>query len=376
MIEKVRDLGFDFESLFGWGMHLRCAAIATESFRESDNGNDKVIHTLENGTKENYHETYSEVEFLANETSQNNFCYLELATNVYPLLLRLFPVVDGSSPIGGRHDTIGTSFQKLSPQEQNEQAPIIARGFISWFIACQRRTGEEVEDYDSDMDDRELDFMRGYYIDMQERNICWLHNGRRWKGKDLTTPFEDEHLKTETEYYEQAKVNLPKYLGEHHPRLVEYALDFGQDYLEFVKETIAKRRAYTEEQATAHRQGDKPTEGTQAASSMASHKMFPVAEAESDSKLEDAVNMICRYFENDKNKAREYLIITKGKTETEGGRQYCRAEPETSKDYGNPFGVFKGFCFYNDIVIKDEEERKRRYKRRFARGIWETRKQR
>ena len=168
---------------------------------------------------------------------------------------------------------------------------------------------------------------------------------------------------------------MPKYLGEHHPRLVEYALDFGQDYLEFVKETIAKRRAYTEEQATAHRQGDKPTEGTQAASSMASHKMFPVAEAESDSKLEDAVNMICRYFENDKNKAREYLIITKGKTETEGGRQYCRAEPETSKDYGNPFGVFKGFCFYNDIVIKDEEERKRRYKRRFARGIWETRKQ-
>ena len=348
-----RDFGFDYERVFKWRDN-RNMAIATECFRETDNGKDGIYITLEDGSKETYHESYREVEFFANQTTPKEYCYLNLALNIYPLLLRLFPITNGCSPIGGKHDTIGTSFQKLSPLEQNEQAPIIARGFVAWFIAWQRKTNEQEEDYESDMDDFELDFMQGYFRDMQERYCCYLHVGRRWKGKDLTTPFEDEHLKTETEYYEQAKVSLPKYLGKHHPQLVKYALEFGKDYIEFAKETIAARRKYTEEQATAHRQGDKPTEGKEVAVSMARHKMF--AEADHNRKLEDAVSKLSLYMGEEKAKC--FLITTEGMTPTNAARRCPILE------HGEGRKVYDIWCMYND-----KTPTKSNYQNTFARKM-------
>lgn len=372
-MKEPKQTTFDYERAFGW-RHTRHKDIATSCFLETDNGTKQLLRGLtdpDEPCKETYHETYSCCDFLANKEPDGSYSYVELAYNIYPLLLRLFPVVNGSSPIGGRHDTQSTQFQKLSRQEQNEQAPIIARGAIAWFIAWLRETTDQVEDYESDMDDFEVNFMRDYYMDMQERNIDWLHTGRRWRGIDLLTPFEDEHLKTETEYYEQAKISLPKYLGEHHPRLVDYALEFGKDYLEFVKEAIAKRRKYTAEHTTAHRQGDSPTEGKQAAPPIASNNVSTVVEAETDRKLKEAVEMARYGFGNDCKKAESFLKDTKGMKEMTAGKDYYQREKIESKVRGNPIKVYEAFCLYNNIEFRNDEERRRRYKNTFQRGIRE-----
>lgn len=356
-MKEPKQTTFDYR-VFDW-RHTRHQCIATSCFLETDNGTKQLLRGLtdpDEPCKETYHESYSRCVFFANKEHNGSYSYIELAYNIYPLLLRLFPVVNGSSPIGGRHDTQSTQFQKLSRQEQNERAPIIARGAIAWFIAWQRETTDQVEDYESDIDDFEEDFMRDYYMDMQERNIDWLHTGRRWRGIDLITPFEDEHLKTETEYYEQAKISLPKYLGEHHPRLVEYALEFGKDYLEFVKEAIAARRKYTAEHTTAHRQGDSPTEGKQATPPMVTGNVSTVVEAGGHIGLEDAVMKLSCYMQEDE--ARDFLVKTKGLNPTAAARK-CK-----QLDYGSGRKVYDVWCAFNGRTPNRSN-----YQNTFARGL-------
>ena len=334
---KPQDKGFDYESILGWE-------------RKTERGYYGLCYyEFENGTNPKYFEEYEQD---SRSFYKVEYYYLNLATNVYPFLLRLFPVKNGCSPIGGKLSTKGLEFQKLPPHEQNKLAPIIARGMTGYVLNIFCFANRDFSDYMLPYEDEEE--MRDYYMIMQDRWID-LHDGRKWRGIDLTTMFEDEHLKTETEYYEQAKVSLPKYLGEHHPQLVKYALEFGKDYLEFAKKTIADRRKYTAEQAIIHRQGYKSTEDKQVASSMASSSVSTIVEAESDSKLEDAVSKLSFMG---REKAKAFLITTRGMTPTKAAR-HCPI-----LNHGEGRKVYDIWCMYNG-----KTPTKSNYQNTFARGM-------